>query len=73
MIKKIVLLPPESANQEIESDDEEGSDILNEECLPNEVSGEVEIHGEAFENKITEKESRNNVWRISDEVSLFDA
>ena len=41
--------------------------------LTNEVSGEVEIHGEAFEDKITEKESRHSVWRKSDEVSLGDA
>ena len=60
---EIVLLPPESTNQGIESDVEGSDNILNEECLPNEVSGEVEIHGEAFEDKMTEKESRLNVWR----------
>ena len=70
---EIVLLPPESANQGIESDKEGSDNILNEECLPDEVSGEVEIHGEAFEDKITEKESRLSVWRKSDEVSLCDA
>ena len=52
---EIVLLPPESTNQGIESDEEGSDNILNEECLPHEVSGEVEIHGEAFEDEITEK------------------
>ena len=52
---EIVLLPPESANQGIESDEEGSDNISNEECLPDEVSGEVEIHGEAFEDEITEK------------------
>ena len=46
---------------------------MNEECLPDDVSGEVEIHGETFEDEITEKESRHSVWRKSDEVSLCDA
>ena len=46
---------------------------MNEECLPDEVSGEVEIHGEAFKDEITEKESKHSVWRKSDEVSLCDA
>ena len=62
-----MLLPPESANQGIDSDEEGSDNILNEECLPDEVSGE------AFEDKSTEKESRNSVWRKSDEVSLCDA
>ena len=68
-----MLLPPESANQGIDSDEEGSDNILNEECLPDEVSGEVEIHGEAFEDDITEKESRHSVWRKSDEVSFCDA
>ena len=46
---------------------------MNEECLPNEVSAEVEIHGEAFEDEITKKESRHSVWRKSDKVSFCDA
>ena len=70
---KIVLLPPESTNQGIESNEKGSDNILNEKCLPDEVSGEVERHGEAFEDKITEKESRHSVWRKSDEVSLCDA
>ena len=49
---EIVLLPPESTNRGIESDEEGSDNILNEECLPDEVSGEVEIHGEAFNKKI---------------------
>ena len=36
---EIVLLPPESTNQRIESDEEGSDNILNEECLPDEVSG----------------------------------
>ena len=69
---EIVLLPPKSANQRIESDEEGSDNILNEKCLPDKVSGEVKIHGEAFEDEITEKESRHSVWRKSDEVSLCD-
>ena len=68
-----MLLPPESANQGIESHEEGSDNILNEECLPDEVSGEVEIHGEAFEDEITEIESRHSVWRKSDKVSHCDA
>ena len=52
---EMVLLLSESANQEIESDEEGSDNILNEECLPDEVCREVEIHGEAFEDEITEK------------------
>ena len=70
---EIVLLPPKLTSQEIESDEEGSDNILNEECLPDEVSGEVEIHGEAFEDEITKKESRHSVWRKSDEASLCDA
>ena len=40
---EIVLLPPESTNQGIESDKKGSDNILNEKCLPDEVSGEVEI------------------------------
>ena len=68
-----MLLPPESTNQGIGSNEKGSDNILNEKCLPDEVSGEVERHGEAFEDKITEKESRHSVWRKSDEVSLCDA
>ena len=70
---EIVLLPTESANHGIESDEEGSDNILNEKCLPDEVSGEVAIHGEAFEDEITEKESSHRVWHKSDEVSLCDA
>ena len=70
---EIVLLPPESTNQEIEGDEEGSDNILNKECLPDEVSAEVEIHGETFEDEITEKGSRHSVWRKSDKVSLCDA
>ena len=69
---EIVLLPPELANQGIESDEKGSNNIMNKERLPDEVSGEVEIHGKAFEDEITEKESRHSVWRKSDEVSFCD-
>ena len=46
---------------------------MNEECLPDEVSGEAEIHGEAFEHQITEKESGHSVWCKKDKVSVCDA
>ena len=60
-----MLLPPDSTNQGIKSDEEGSDNILNEECLPDEVSGEVEIHGEVFEDEIAEKQSRHSVWRKS--------
>ena len=47
---EIVLLPPESADQGIDSD--EGNDnILNEKCLPDEIAGEVEVHVGDFEDE----------------------
>ena len=69
---KIVLLPSQSAHQGIESDEKVSNNILNEECSPDEVSGEVEIRGEAFRDQITDKEPRHNAWRKSDGVSLCD-
>ena len=40
---EIVLLPPESADEGIDSDEEGNNNILNEECLPYEIAGEVEV------------------------------
>ena len=52
---EIVLLHSESANQGIESVEEGSDNILNEECLSDEISGEVEIRKEIFADEITKK------------------
>ena len=50
-----MLLLPELANQEIESVEKGSDNVLNDKCLLNKVSEEVEIHGGAFEDEITKK------------------
>ena len=40
----IVILPPTDGDQNIASDEEGDEDILDQECLPDEVAGEVEVH-----------------------------
>ena len=67
---EIVLLPPESADQGIDSDEEGNDNILNEECLPDEIAGEVEVHGGDFEDKEVDTNPRRILWRKSDDVIL---
>ena len=64
---EVVLIPPN--NQEIDSKEEGNNNILNEECLPDEVSDKFEIHGEAFKDKLSVTKSRCSRWRKSDEVN----
>ena len=64
-----MLLLPELANQGIENVEKGSDNILNDKCLLDKVSEEVEIHGEAFKDEITKKESRHSVWRKSEEIS----
>ena len=52
---EIVLLPPESANQGIESDEEGSDNILNEECLPDEVSGKLKYTEKLSKTKLQKK------------------
>ena len=66
-------LPPDLVNQGIEGNEECRDNILNEECSPDKVFGEVEIQREASKDEIAEKESRHSAWRKSDEVSLCNA
>ena len=67
---EIVLLPPESADQGIDSNEERNDNILNEECLPDEIAGEVEVHGGDFEDKEVDTNPRSILWRKSDDVTL---
>ena len=67
---EIVLLPPESADQGIDSDEEGNDNILNEECLPNKIAGKVEVHGGDFEDEEVDTNPRRILWRKSDNVTL---
>ena len=65
-----MLLPPESADQGIDSDEEGNDNILNEECLSDEIAGEVEVHGGDFEDEEVDTNPRRILWRKSDDVTL---
>ena len=67
---EIVLLPPESADQGFDSDEEGNDTILNEECLPYEIAGEVEVHGGDFEDEEVDTNPRRILWRKSNDVTL---
>ena len=67
---EIVLLPPESVDQGIDNDEEGNDNILNEECLPDEIAGEVEVHGGDFEDEEVDTNPRRILWRKSDDVTL---
>ena len=67
---EIVLLPPESADQGIDSDEEGNDNILNEECLPDEIAGKVEVHGGDFEDEEVDTNPRRILWCKSDNVTL---
>ena len=67
---EIVLLSPESADQGIDSDEEGNDNILNEECLPDEIAGEVEVHGGDFEDEEVDTNPRRILWCKSDDVTL---
>ena len=64
-----MLLPQKLANQKIYSKEEGNDNTLNEECLPDEVLDNFEIHGEAFNNELSLTEPRRSRWRKSDEVN----
>ena len=67
---EIVILPPEATDQEKDSDEEGNNSVSNEEHLPEEVAGEVEIHKGIFEGDENESISRHSLWRKNDKVSL---
>ena len=46
---EIVLFPPDSGDQHIESDEEGDDNVLDEDYFPQETAGEVEIHGGDFD------------------------
>ena len=62
-----MLLPPAAGCRGIESDEEDDDDILDKDWIPNEVSGEVEVHEEEEEDDVAEedvaKESENEEYR----------
>lgn len=41
-----VLLPPTDGDRPVDSDEEDDDDVLDKDWIPNEVSGEVEVHEE---------------------------
>ena len=65
-----MLLSPESADQGIDSDEEGNDKILNKKCLPDEIAGEVEVHGGDFEDEEVDINPRRILWRKSDDVTL---
>ena len=65
-----MLLPPESADQGIDSNEEGNDNILNEERLPDEIAGEVEVHKGDFEDEEVDTNPRRILWRKSDNVTL---
>jgi hypothetical protein len=69
----IVLLPPTDGDQNTASDEEGDDDILDQDCLPDEVAGEVELHNDeepncGTENSINHQDSKR--WRKNENVSL---
>ena len=71
----IVILPPSAGNQDIDSDEENDDDVLDKDYMPEEVSGELEVHIES-EHSDCEEEQRTNTpgrerkWRKKEEVCL---
>ena len=70
---EIVLLPPDCGDQPIESDEEGDDNVLDEEYVPQETAGEVEIHGGEFdEDEIDENISKSGKWKKTENLSLRD-
>ncbi|XP_042218742.1 piggyBac transposable element-derived protein 3-like [Homarus americanus] len=70
----IVILPPSTGDQAIESDEETEDDALDQDYVPEEVSGELEVHDNTAED---EEESNGNIeagargrWRKKENVSF---
>ncbi|XP_064088418.1 piggyBac transposable element-derived protein 2-like [Macrobrachium nipponense] len=55
----IVILPPSAGDQDIDSDEENDDDILDKDYMPDEVSGEDEVHIES-KNSDSKEEQRPN-------------
>ncbi|KAF5281922.1 hypothetical protein FQR65_LT14448 [Abscondita terminalis] len=71
----IVLLPPDSGNQPIDSDEDEGDDINLDKEFPNDVPGEVEIHVETENDDDHVDEPTQSItplytWKKSEEVAI---
>ena len=70
---EIVLLPPDSGDQPIESDEEGDDNVLDEDYFPQETAGEVEIHGGEFdEDEIDGNISKSSRWKKTENLSLSD-
>ena len=66
---EIVLLPPDSGDQPIESDEEGDDNVLDEDYFPQETAGEVEIHGGEFdEDEIDGNISKSGKWKKTEKL-----
>ena len=71
----VVLLPPTAGDQSIASDEEEDDDILDKTWIPNEVSGEVEVHEQVEEEDTVDEDHEaeycdSQRWRRGERLSL---
>ncbi|XP_066967098.1 piggyBac transposable element-derived protein 2-like [Macrobrachium rosenbergii] len=64
----IVILPPSTGDQPANSDEENEDDALDRECMPDEISGELEVH----ENEDEEVENfrEKGRWRKRENLSF---
>ena len=69
---EIILLPPATGAQPIDSDEENDDGFLGEDYFPEETAGEVEIHGEESDDDDTQETSEENRWRRSERLSLSE-
>ena len=69
---EIVLLPPESGDQPCDSDEEYDDECLDEIGIPEETAGEVEIHGEEFEDRDFQETREGIRWKKNEELSLTE-
>lgn len=69
---EIVLLPPESGDQPCDSDEEYDDECLDEIGIPEETAGEVEIHGEEFEDRDFQETREGIRWKKYEELSLTE-
>ena len=68
---EIVVLPPESGDQPIESDQEGDDNVLDEDYFPQEATGEVEIYGrELDEDEIDRNISKSGKWKKTEKLPL---
>ena len=71
----IVILPPQAGNQDIDSDEENDDDVLDKDYMPEEVSGELELHieselSDSEEEQCISMPSKERKWRKREEMPL---